>query len=391
MMRATELKQSDLPASEEKQETYHIFNYMKDHTAFFVACVSGFVAAVSFILSLATFAYEQLQFRVWDVDIQLVDFSVGGKSYYFILSNLIYCIAFTLLVDKFEQLFQRYFHDTSPIIYVKELEKSISKYNRIQKREICRLRWELKWKKLFSEDKLDARKKLIRLDVLSQNIDNINFQQTKVKKSICRIRLELVRSLLVGLFLTAIFLLLPLVLFVFCLSGELVPQAIIIIWLLLFGLMCFLAAGAVKLKEPAYRHKRIKQKAKAVAQQQIFSNASAIEEYQVPNLSSETQKHFFCDKNLKDLSYTFLAGFLSLLLIMILSGTEAKERKTFWMYADKEQLYVIVYQDASSCILKEANVEKDILTVNTSNQLIADSKGINTYKETFSKVIRIAE
>lgn len=390
-MSTTELKQSDLPTSEEKQETYHVFDYMKEHTAFFVACVSGFVAATSFILSLATFAYEQLQLRAWDVDIQLIDHSASGKPYYFILSNFIYCIAFTLLTGKFERLFQHYFHNTSPLIYLKELHKNISKYSKAQKRNICRLRWKLKWKKLFSKDKLEDYEELARLDRLTQNMENIDVRQIEVKKSIRRMRWGLIRFLLVGLFLTAIFLLLPLVLFIFCLSGELVPHAIILIWLLLFTLMCFMTARAVKLKEPAYRSKRIKQKAKVAVQQQISSNKPAIEEYHVPKMSSGTQKSFFCDKNLENLSYSFLASLLSLLLVMILASAASKVQKSFWMYTEKEQLYVVVYQDANSCILKEANVDGETLTVNTSNQLIIDSKSIKTRKETFSTVIRTVE
>ena len=70
------------------ESQYSIYNYLKEHTAFLVACVSAFVAVISFALNYAASQYTGAYLQYWMVD------TVYAKEN---KTELIYVILFTLL------------------------------------------------------------------------------------------------------------------------------------------------------------------------------------------------------------------------------------------------------------------------------------------------------
>ena len=83
------------PKVNRDEKKYTIYNYLKEHHTLLIASISGFITALSFVISMIAYLYQIILFRKWNIPLDSIENLIQNRFiYYFAVS--IALTAFTI-------------------------------------------------------------------------------------------------------------------------------------------------------------------------------------------------------------------------------------------------------------------------------------------------------
>ena len=370
------------------QDTYRVFDYLKEHHTLLIACISAIVAGISFFINFIAYLYQRLTLQGWNVDSRVVDFSVKGQLYYYIIVSFIYIASicgFNYLIAK---MFARYYQNSASITYAKCVVRKMKKEYNQHIKHIAKFERQMKKER----GALDQAEQEL-LDQITRRTEKNRYNRKKIHRLIRRLRRNVIKNILAGLLATAILWLIIIFIYqvaVLQLSWMLFPS-----WLVGF---CAIALGAYIQARRANKE-LVPQRIRKVVDEtwekgfeetiMLWDKALEIAAKPYPRL---TVKQLLSDGNLKRLAETAINLFCTLTFTIIVMGiVKTPLQREYWIYADEIKQYVVIYTNDDWYILKEAEIYGDKLVVNTLKERILNSNDITLEYRHFSEVKRITE
>lgn len=380
-------KTSEEEADEqEKKESYHVAEYVKEHTGFAVACISGGIAVTSTFISILSLVYQHICLQDWRISTWDLISTDKGSVYFSFALGFIYLVILYCTSSAAEFWLTQYYQEKAIILYNRAVNRYLEKEVKEPKRRIKKLKRrvrKLKRKASIKElEDLDSE-----VEKISVRIQGFTEEIKQIKKKIRSGYIFLVLYMFFVLF--AVSLLTFLALFIFqAITGD-ISWSILPLWGLTFLEIVLPASFAVKSREAEIAPQTVK----ATIQKKREEGGESISELleEARRLLDETEKEhtgeiFISDRMLKNFGTKLLISFFTLFLVVTLSAAiEKKGRDTVWLYVTPEKSYAVAYQNSELCILKEAVVDEDRLTINTAEQLVVMGT-IETTRQTFAEI-----
>lgn len=354
------------------KDTYRIYNYLKREPSIIIALGSAIIAVGTAITNLLVYIKEKQFLDYWRVSSSNIMNSQG--QLYFICATLALVIIGFLILSFINSSVTKYYLNTRGFIFCQ----------RILKRS--RL---LEMKANF--DRLKIRfllfKYKIKSEKIGQNIDSkielTNEFLTKTKedskKNICNIKnikkdlkkhkkLEKF-ALVIKLFFAFILVYICQLIF-FSLSTLMIENlwlytaALSLIEILLFILIIFFLREEKKeIKKDVAKYldgdEKIKDK---------YLNSTENQKRLIDKIS---------DNSLKILGIQAICYFLLILIFSIVYTSEmASEKKKFYIYEYNGEHYALIYDNDNNYIFEKAQIEDDVLIINTQKQMFVNKDGI---------------
>lgn len=388
---STEEKRAVENAEKNRQEEnklemceYSIFTYLKDHTAFLVACVSALVATISFCLNYAANQYTSTYLRYWMVDTVYVR---ANKT------EQVYVILFTLLYLATVLFSHKIMIGTA---------KAFAFYNRL----LSALKWY--YKDFKSELRAIKRKtrKLVRLN----NRVALKCKPTK-RKQLCKeseaaareyVELETtmkeIRSMRYICKTNLVFRVIGSILAMFGITlvgaglmtssrGEYRPFVSLFLSgiVVLFDFLVYFV--------PSYRSSRVKRKKhKETTLAKIKEELGHSDAHQFPIISIVRTggKELLSNKSLGKMAFSAIAMVLMLASIFAYEGKmDGETKKEFPIYTDETGTYAAVYNNGDELVLKAAHTDATRIEIDIRQQKVVPVVGVAYEICTFETVVLI--
>lgn len=365
VVQSNDATQSDKTHDESQ---YSIYNYLKEHTAFLVACVSAFVAVISFALNFAADQYTGAYLQYWMVD------TVYAKEN---KTELIYVILFTL------------FYSVAIIIAHKVMSGTANTfgfYNRI----LSALNWYYRdAKKEFRAIRRET-KKLMRKHS-SNHTDNLQNKRTEMDVSLKEIS-SMKRTCELWLFFNVVGSALIIFGLVYIVAGLMTSsRGDYRIWgpAILSGIV--VAFDLFLYFIPAFRSSRVKKRDhKEISLAQLKEEMQHADKHRFPiaSILHTGAKELLSNKRFKQFALISVAMVVMLFGLYSSAGkTDAEKAKEFPIYTDETGTYAVVYNNGDTLVLKAANIENAQIEINVRQQKIVSASDISYEIRTFETVI----
>ena len=229
------------PKVNRDEKKYTIYNYLKEHHTLLIASISGFITALSFVISMIAYLYQIILFRKWNIPLDSIENLIQNRFiYYFAVS--IALTAFTIWSqEKIKDQWKLYYRYSAEMKYLRcEIEclqknnKSIEKEQRAHFKRI---------KIAFSEPSemtLDNKQIYQSAEENNTKIKANKYMAKKLKRCIAKylFRLNMYLGILSIVYSIII---LPLWFIVSSFSGEINYVMILLVWIG-FCLISFISA-----------------------------------------------------------------------------------------------------------------------------------------------------
>ena len=378
---------------QEQKESYHIFEYVKEHTGFAVACISGGIAVASSIISILSLAYQHIVLQVWNISTWDLIPTFKGTLYFSFALGFIYVVILCCTPSAAELWFAQYYRKKAMLLYGRAANKHLEMRLKSAKKAIKNLRKKIqKLKKKKSTEEVEV-------EELSSEVENIDIEICATAKKIKNNKRKVWRACKTLFFymffmLLSIALLIFLVLFIFQAITEEISWSVLLVLGISVIEIVLPASSIVKVMEPDIAPKTVK----TIIQSKMGSGGECVSELlkrgeELINKSENkpTKKVLVSDRMLKSFGKSLLTGLVTLIVAVITTAIINKGvQDTVWLYVTPEKSYAVAYQTSDLCILKEAIIDGDRLLINTAEQLVVTGS-IETKRQTFSKLTFVSD
>ena len=384
----TELAIAEDEPPKASQDTYRVFDYLKEHHTLLIACISAIVAGISFFINFIAYLYQRLTLQGWNVDSRIVDFSVKGQLYYYIIVSFIYIAAICGFNSLVAKMFTRYYQNSASITYVKCIVRKMKGEHNSYIKRALKLKRQLK-KKRGTLDQAEQEW----LDEEIRYTEETKSKRKEINRILRSLRRNVIKNMLGGLLAVAI--LWFITIFIYQATVQQLSWTLLPLWLVGFGIIAFGACLQARRANKELSPKKIRREVDetwAIGYKEttvLWDKALDIVAKPYPRL---TVKQLLSDGNLKRLAETAINLLFTLTSTIIIMGiVKTPLQREYWIYADEIKQYVVIYTNDDWYILKEAEIYGDKLVVNTSKERIINSNDITLEYRHFSEVKRITE
>lgn len=364
-------------------DTYRIFTYLEQHHTLLIACISALVAIISALINIVAYIYQKISLHGWNIDFRIINFSVKGQLYYYVLFSLVYIVSIPLFSSLIQKIFTRYIRHSACVTYCKHTRKKLKAKFASQVRQFAKIERHLK--KMTHVQSLES---------FRENEEEVKVLIKTMRRDIRKLRRIIAKDMLSGL-LAAIILYLP-IMFAYQITTTDSTWAVVFMsWLLCSGIIMCTSYIWARLVNKDIAPKKIKE---------VIDNSWPMDAEELDKLKAKifeaitvhappwTTKQTLSDQSLYRIAGNLFSVFFTLFVTITLMGLIHSVWQTeYWIYTDKSQQYVVAYQDETRCILKEAEIDGNYLIINISRQKVVNSDNILLVSRKFSKVEKINE
>ena len=352
----TENNITDLVKSEPKQveDSYSIYEYMKNNTSFLIACASALVAIMTVFFKIGSYLYTSKYLNYWHIDQKLIS---TAETYWwediatsFILQILLYIF------------YAINFKNNNAYLCKKLYIRGFKKRNKKNKKRVQRIEKKLK---LGTKD----------YKRIKTEIQDIKNEISDFKKIIWEYRLKnfllFVFNIFINLFLT----------FFICLllsrkSDSLYKtfSSAFILMLVLFLIIYVISKIYIKAKRK---------------DNNIINNADNSEDYPLIKIATSNIKILLSNNNIKFLMYYFVVISSMFIISRPISGyTDAKTEKNISVVIINNKEYALVYSNTDNFIAERIEIQGKNATVFVDEQMFISKENIDIKKYKFDNVYR---
>ncbi len=378
------LPANDVPGP---QDTYRIFTYLDQHHSLLIACVSALVAIISALFNIVAYVYQKITLRGWNIDFRIINFSVKGQLYYFVFFSLVYIVSILLFTSLVQKIFTKYIRCSAYVTYYKHTLKKLKADFTSRVRQFAK--FERRLKKMTHVQSEETTTSLVSI---GEQKEELEVQIKAVRQDIRKLRRNIIKDMLSGL-LAAIILFLP-IMFAYQITTSNSSWTIVVVsWFFCFVITMSTAYIRARRVNKDIAPKKIKEMVdkswSADIEERDRVKAKVFEATNV-HTPPRTIGQTLSDQNLSRIAVNLFSVFFTLLVTITLMGlTNSIGQTEYWIYTDESQQYVVVYQDETRCILKEAETDGNNLIVNISRQKVVGSDNILLVSRKFSKVEKV--
>ena len=370
MLEVVESQDNSQPQVHDENE-YSIYNYLKEHTAFLVACVSAFVAVISFLLNYAASQYTGAFLRYWMVD---TAYAKENKT------ELVYVILFTLLYTVVMIISHKVMSGTANAFsFYNKIISTIRWYYKDAKKEFRALKRRMRklskeYKRLAKATNSPKGSDLYqKAEQKSEDEDDMehSLKALKAMKRKCEIWLSfmVVGSCLIMFGLVYLFAGLmassngdPRAL------GPIILASMVVVIDLVFYIV------------PAYCSSRVKKgKYKEISLDDLEKEMEHADNHRFPIVAVAhiKAKELLTNKKIKQIVIIAIVILLAFVGSYSSAGkADAEKLQAFPVYADETGTYAVVYNNGESLVLKKANIEDTQIEINVQQQKVIPSSDV---------------
>lgn len=371
-------------------DTYRVYSYLEQHNTLLIAAISALVAIISALISTAAYIYQKLILHGWNIDFRIINFSVKGQLYYYILFSLIYIISIMLFSNLTQKIFNRYIQCKASVTYYKYILKKLRKQSAllITKEFKTKKRNLKKAASALSEETTNYLTSLSNKDKDFKNAIN------DVRRDVRVLHKTIAKNMLPGL-LSSTILLFPIMFAYQIATANSSWPTVLISWVLCSGITMSFAYIRARQANKDIAPKKIKEEINK-SWPSDRDKLDGLKKRILKNVTEQAPpwavKQTLSDQSLSRIALNLFSVFVTLFLAISLTGLFSSAWQIeYWIYTDELQQYVVAYQDETQCVLKQAEIDDNRLIINTSRQKIVNNDNIILVSRKFSKVEKISE
>lgn len=341
---------------QEKEQTYQIYEYMKEHNSLLVASLSAMVAVASLISYLLIYVIQCICLNAWNVPVEIIGEVGKGKYFYAIIFGTLFYLIVPIgdkwLRIRFEKVF-------CLLDYIKLMKRLIRELPKSQK----------------SKERKKYLKK--RINKLKMKVNGI-----KCKLIVIEISILLTFGVIWGISFV-----------IFQLSlARITWKGIGII-----GLNTVIVSGLLRFKyKKTYHNDKLPELVKRAQEAETFDTMSELlmevcdVATNMTGWKDENKKirEHLSDKDIISGLRLVTRSFLTLSsVLLVVSFLTPKFQKEFWIYSDEStgKQYAVIYRDNKQLILDEVTIEGKTISINIEKQLF------KTYEDNVFEYIKFDE
>lgn len=361
---------------------HSVYNYMKGHASFLVACVSAFVAVISFALNYAASRYTGAYLQFWMVD------TVYAKENN---TELIYTVLFSLLYTLVIVITNKIMAGTADAFgFYNKILTTLKWYYKDQKKEVRKIK--RKMKKIARKNKSIARKlNKPKDDPMYEAADKLNEERIELTSALenlssmkrdCRLHLvlDIAGCILCVLGLVSISVSLMNV----CelgkqASGVVILATIVVIFYLLIYIVPVYCSTRVKKGEYA-----------SITLSQLREEIKCAHKHRFPiaAIAHTDAKELLSNRRIRQLGLiTVLLVIMNIGMFSITGKTDAEKAREFPVYVDETGTYAVVYNNGESLVLKSAEISGNQIEIDVRNQKVISATDVSYQIRTFETVV----
>lgn len=335
-------------ADETPQETYHVLEFIKEHTSSFLAILSGIVAVAAFVLNLAAYVYQRAKLNPWNISGEVIEFW-GNRQFLLTFAlelayiSLVYAVP--IMLSRF---FVRYYRLTATLRYWKARIKAYRKIHKQAHRDIKALK-----KRLTKFETEENEELSVQIQKVETSLAEIKRGLSKERKN-CWLACGLTLACIGIICFFSMLLFVPVIILMSGVTGEISWRVLLAFWGSATLLVVLPAQIRAKQMDKEYAPKAVRQSIKEI----LSSNDASQRLRQKMKEAFEKAKErmtvikTLTDNTIKEFGFKTLLGTCIMMLFLCVSATDITyKQKDFWIYSDSAQTYVVAYQDGSHCVL----------------------------------------
>ena len=365
-----------------EEDQYEIFGYFKDRTGFLIACVSAFVAIMSFVVRFAIGRMNYAYLEYWNLPTLYANTN-NQNEMHLVVCTLLYILAIMLihaLLSKTSSAYRAYNKlqttMTQQINRAKKLQRKARKEIRICTNLVD---------KLSPEEKESEATQKVQTDIKKTKEDVIFLQEAIAQERKLRKLVRIWITLNVGGVVLSSFLigLLFILLIQTTITSEVVVQSSkVVALIILLELMAYFlpAYWSTRCSKKQYENMDI---AKFVEEM----NPEKIPSFPIDSVTEKGFKSVFSDKQLKKAGAQIAIVTVILLVLMpVLGNMSAKLKEDFPIYTDNSGTYAVVYFSGSTVFMEESTCQDCEIVIDTSKQRIVTTDDLSYNMVSFDNV-----
>ena len=365
------------------EEQFKIINYFQEHTGFFVACVSAFVAMMSFVVRLAIGRMNYAYLEYWDIPTLYANID-NQNELHLIVCTLLYILALMLihaLLSKTSSAYRKYNKllttAKQQIKHAKKMRRKLRRKVKICSKIINKLKPEEKESEATQKAQRDIKKAKEDNAVIQKDIqEEQRLCRITRKWIILNIGTSIILSFLVGL-MFALLMKTTIAIKDFVDASKLIA-CVILFDLLLYFLPAYLATRCTKKQYEDIDITRFVEE----------MNPKAMPTFPIDSIVEKGYISIFSDKRVKQaIAQIVSVTILILFLVPALGTSSAKLKEDFPIYSDESGTYAIIYFSDSTVFMEEATVHDRTILIDTSKQRIITTDDLVYNSVSFDNVV----
>lgn len=369
-----------------QNDSYQIVNYLKEHTAVFIALISASVATITAILNFCSSLIQKQYFEYWNIPLEFIENTSQNYFYQFCASVALSTLAYFTMI-LMSTFFDEYFNYKSPKIQEDLAFKMLKKELRNLRIRSKILNMELKILAILQ--KFGFRNiNIEKLKNKNQKICNeLNANSEKIEKFAQVGAVHYSKSnfvlLLIRLFLlTVVFFGISIICSIMLYNSEMFFYHALILTLVM--VVIYSVGG--------YLHAMIKinkKRMKSIIRKYLSGEGEwSFSKYDSPK--KRTFKSYFSDTSIKN-NGILIAIVMSMLLVanVCLTQFQFDNEKFFHITVQNEETYAIIYKSDDEFFLEKAEITEDKILIDVSKQLILKADEISIERMSFESVERM--
>ena len=361
---------------------YKLFEYFKEHPAFFVTVVSFALAVVTFLCNFLNNAITRIYLQKWSIDTALIGPPAkSGTFYYFAIFSLVYFFVLNVLNYELKSFYSGYFSEVIMLRYCREIYKTLIRKSKNQKKRLRKIKRNRRRNHSYDEE--EYRNIIREVDI---NIKQCN----ESLKSIQNLRKTLISGMMWKIFAFSILLLIPSTLQQLS-FGRITFLGIVITWALYSLFYVFIARVFSKKTYREYSKERIVSEVKKAAEDnklgEFFLTVSgSISQRRTQKIGF---KDHFSDNNLSNLVIETISGLIFMIVTVLVAGILTLYfNKGYYTFQSDGKNYAVIYQNENIFYLEEAEEVDGTLIVDPSAQRIIKADDLSMQYKKYKKVIQ---
>lgn len=375
----------ELREDEAKESECSIMEYFIEHPGFFVTCISGLVAILSFILNYGVTRYHVAVLSYWNISRMYAD-KIPGSQLYSLSYILIYSFALLIVHLFLAQTSQVFAHYNRYLSLMGHERRTLKKHRRTIKEHdktigqlLEKIPDHLKESKEMQEIGIDLMK-------MREDADKMLNTEDLLEKGRRELRNYTIGNISISAFLSCLALFVAFLLIPDSLSWRVVCSTALmaVVIVLLDVVMYFLPAYL----RSRYPHKRYLEIGLSAALEEL----EPLPKYQFPliDLLLNKTKELFSNDNIKALLIQICTTMIIMLFSCSIVGSQtASTCKKFPIYTCEGKTYAIVYTNGTTAFGQEASIDGNSIIINTARQKVMSAQDITFQISEFTEVIKL--
>lgn len=348
------------------KDKYIIFGYFREHTAFFIACVSAAVAVMSFIINYAVGCYNYAYLNYWSID-GIHAISNNQNQLYTVVCAFLNCLSLLAihgLLSGTSDAFRQYNQLLSILNRQIKNAKATRKELRMLEKKVNKNHKEMHPEEIEGDEVRKIKDKIKKAKTDQVHVLEAVKNSENARKDLKKwVRFNVFISILFSYIIGILFVLLMKTAVTF---KEFISATIMVIGIIVFDLFIYFL--------PAYFSSRCtKAKYEKLDVVDYVKNMIDREMRQFPieEIVKNGLKSMISDKKLKLAIGQFITVAVILLYTMSLNGAYgAKTKCNFPIFSDATGDYAVVYNTGERVFMEFADIKDDTIVIDTNKQRV---------------------